>query len=95
MLKKISSGYYSKMMLICITAVCTITAVLLSLCSFLIRDQEKSEYLKNYDIAVNTLSSILATKQNSFANTLSPVFSSTSRYQALCKIGRASCRERV
>lgn len=86
MLKKITSGYYSKMMLICITAVCTITAVLLSLCSFLIRDQEKSEYLKNYDIAVNNLSSILTTKQNSLANTLSPVFSSTSRYQALCSL---------
>lgn len=86
MLKKITSGYYSKMMLICIAAVCTITAVLLSLCSFLIRDQEKSKFLKTYDIAINNLSSVLTAKQNSFANTLSPVFSSTSRYQALCSL---------
>lgn len=86
MIKKLTSGYYSKMMLISISTVCAITALLFILSSSMIRNQEKSEYLKNYDIAVSNLSSILTTKQNSLANTLAPVFSSPSRYQALCSL---------
>ena len=55
MIKKLTSGYYSKMMLISISTVCAITALLFILSSSMIRNQEKSEYLKNYDIAVSNL----------------------------------------
>ena len=55
MIKKLTSGYYSKMMLISISTVCAITALLFILSSSMIRNQEKSEYLKNYDIAVSKI----------------------------------------
>ena len=86
MIKKLISGYYSKLILICIVTVCTITAILFTLSSSLVRSQEKTEYLKDYDIAISNLSSILSTKQNSMANTLAPLFSSPSRYQTLCSL---------
>ena len=86
MIKKLTSGYYSRMLLICIVTVCTVTGALFLLSSSLIRTQERNEYLKNYDIEINNLSSILSTKQNAMANTLAPVFNSASRYQELCRL---------
>lgn len=86
MIKKLTSGYYSRMLLICIVTVCTVTGALFLLSSSLIRTQEKNEYLKNYDIEINNLSSILSTKQNAMANTLAPIFNSASRYQELCRL---------
>lgn len=84
MIKKPASGYYSKMLLICIITVCTVTVSLFLLSSRLIKEQEKNEFLRNYDMEISNLSSLLASRQNSMANTLAPVFSSASRYQTLC-----------
>lgn len=88
MIKKLISGYYSRMLLICIVTVVTVTLTLFVLGSSLIDEQEKNEYLKNYDIELNNLSSILSAKQNTTANTLAPVFSSVARYQDLCDVYR-------
>lgn len=86
MMKKLMSGYYSKMLLLCIITVCTVTISLFLLSSRLVKEQEKNEFLRDYDIELSNLSSILSAKQNSMANTLAPVFSSASRYQALCSL---------
>ncbi|MDY4201734.1 MAG: hypothetical protein SOY12_01510, partial [Schaedlerella sp.] len=86
MIKKIISGYYSRMLLFCIAVVCTVTITLFFLSSSLIRQQEQTKYLQNYDIALNNLSSILSAKEQSLANSLTPVFSSSSRYQILCRL---------
>ena len=56
MLKKIISGYYSKVLFICIVCLCAVTSVLLFFGSSLLRSQELDEYLQNYDIAINNLS---------------------------------------
>lgn len=88
MIKKLASGYYSKMLLICIITVCTVTVSLFLLSSRLIKEQEKNDFLKDYDIVISNLSAILTARQNSMANTLAPVFSSESRYQTLCRLYR-------
>lgn len=46
MLKRFKNSYYSKIMIVCIAAVCAITAILLPVCSSLIHQQERSEDLK-------------------------------------------------
>lgn len=84
MLKKLTSSYYSKMLLTCIIMVCTITISLFSLSSSLIKNKEKSDYLRDYEIELSNLSSILASKIDSLANNLAPVFSSNTRYHDLC-----------
>ncbi|MCR2018930.1 hypothetical protein NSB04_04105, partial [Blautia pseudococcoides] len=73
MIKKLASGYYSKMLLICIITVCTVTVSLFLLSSRLIKEQEKNDFLKDYDIVISNLSAILTARQNSMANTLAPV----------------------
>ena len=50
MIKKIISGYYSRMLLFCIAIVCTATITLFIFCGSLIEQRQRSEYLKNYDI---------------------------------------------
>ena len=50
MLKRFKNSYYSKIMIVCIAAVCAITAILLPVCSSLIHQQERSEDLKKYDL---------------------------------------------
>ncbi|MDO5423665.1 MAG: histidine kinase [Eubacteriales bacterium] len=86
MIKKIISGYYSRMLLLCIAIVCTVTITLFILCNSLIEQRQRAEYLKSYDIELNNLASILSSKEDALANTLTPVFSSTSRYQTLCRL---------
>jgi sensor histidine kinase YesM len=86
MLKKIFSGYYSRMLLFCSIAVCTVSIALYLFGSTMISQQERTEYLKNYDIELSNLSNILSAKENALANTLAPVFSSSSRYQSLCEL---------
>ena len=86
MLKRLTQSYYSKITLICIAVVCTITGSLLTVCSYMIQKQEYTEYLKNYDIAINNLSSALWARQNTLATDYSPLFDSTSNYDALCEL---------
>ncbi|MDD3338675.1 MAG: histidine kinase [Lachnospiraceae bacterium] len=93
MLKKITSGYYSKLLLICIILVCTVTTVLFALSGLIIEQQERSAYLKNYDIAISNLSSSLASKQSGFANTLAPIYTNTTQYQSLCDLYRNTLDE--
>lgn len=86
MIKKIFTGYYSRMLFVCIITVCTITAVLFSVSSTLLKKREENDYLKDYDIAISNLASIMAAKENRLANTLAPLYSSASRYQTLCRL---------
>lgn len=86
MLKKIISGYYSKVLFICIVCLCAVTAILLFFGSSLLRSQELDEYLQNYDIAINNLSSVLQSKENTFSNSLSPMFDDKSRNRALVQL---------
>ncbi len=86
MLKRLISGFYSRMLLFFIAMICTVTMALFFLSNSLIEKQRRLEYLQNYEIELNNLSSILAAKENSLANTLVPVFSSPSRYQTLCSL---------
>ena len=53
MLKRFKNSYYSKIMIVCIAAVCAITAILLPVCSSLIHQQERSEDLKKYDLILD------------------------------------------
>lgn len=86
MLKRFTNSYYSKITLLCVTAICVITAVLLAACSALIYEREGSEYLKNYDIAVSNLSASLLARQNSMANSYAHLFNSSSDYDSLCRL---------
>ncbi len=88
MIKKIISGYYSRMLLFCIAIVCTATITLFIFCGSLIEQRQRAEYLKNYDIELNALSSILSSKEANLTSALTPVFSSTSRYQTLSRLYR-------
>lgn len=84
MLKKRFPGYYSRMLLICIAIVCSVTIAAFILSDRLIERQEATEFLKTYDIELNNLSSSVSGKLDAMANGLSPLFSSTTRYNDLC-----------
>jgi len=84
MLKQISNQYYSKITLICVATVCIVTASMLSVASSFIQEHEKTEYLKNYEITLNNLSSLLAGRASSFADTFAPIFGNADDYDALC-----------
>ena len=56
MFQRIKNNYYAKLTVVCIAAVCTITMLLLPLCTRLIWRQEQTEKLKNYDLTLNALS---------------------------------------
>ncbi len=88
MLKRFKNSYYSKIMVICIAAVCIITAVVLPLCSSLIHRQERSEDLKNYDLTLNSLASSFASRQDTLAVSLTPLFADSKSYDALCGLYR-------
>lgn len=88
MIKKMISGYYSRMLLFCITIVCTATITLFIFCGSLIEQRQRAEYLRNYEIELNALASILSSKEAGLTSALTPVFSSTSRYQTLGRLYR-------
>ncbi len=93
MLKRLKNSYYSKIMVICIAAICAVTAVLLPLCSSLIHRQERSQDLKNYDLTLNSLASALASRQNTLASSLMPLFDESSQYDALCGLYRSHSKK--
>lgn len=88
MLKRFKNSYYSKIMMVCIAAVCIITAVMLPLCSSLIHRQERSEDLKNYDLTLSSLASSFISRQDTLAASLTPLFADDKSYDALCGLYR-------
>ena len=62
MLKRFKNSYYSKIMIVCIAAVCAITAILLPVCSSLIHQQERSEDLKKYDLILDRLTASMTSR---------------------------------
>ena len=84
MLKRFKNSYYSKIMVVCIAAVCLITAIVLPLCSSLIHRQERSEDLKNYDLTLSSLASSFASRQNTLAVSLTPLFADEDKFESLC-----------
>lgn len=75
MLKRFKNSYYSKIMIVCIAAVCAITAILLPVCSSLIHQQERSEDLKKYDLILDRLTASMTSRQEALATNLTPFFS--------------------
>lgn len=85
-MKQLTKSYYSKITLICVATICVITSILLAACNTLIRRQEHTEYLKNYDIAISNLSASLLARQNNMATSFAHLFSDSSDYDALCQL---------
>ena len=93
MLKRFRNSYYSKIMIVCIAAVCAITAILLPVCSSLIHQQELSEDLKKYDLILNRLTASMSSRQEALATNLTPIFSDEANYQNLCNFYRAHSKK--
>lgn len=93
MLKRFKNSYYSKIMVVCIAAVCLITAIVLPLCSSLIHRQERSEDLKNYDLTLSSLASSFASRQNTLAVSLTPLFADEDKYESLCGMYRSRSKK--
>lgn len=93
MLKRFRNSYYSKIMIVCIAAVCAITAILLPVCSSLIHQQELSEDLKKYDLILNRLTASMSSRQEALATNLTPIFSDETNYQNLCNFYRAHSKK--
>ena len=85
---RLKNSYYSKIMVICIAAVSAITMLLLPICNSLIHRQERTEYLKNYDLTLSALSSSALSRQDTLAASLSPLFSDAKKYKSLCSLYR-------
>lgn len=92
MLKRFRNSYYSKIMIVCIAAVCALTAILLPVCSSLIHNQELSEDLKGYDLILNRLTASMISRQETLATNLTPFFSDESQTQALCGLYRTTSK---
>ena len=84
MLKRIREQYYSKLTLICVGIVCIFTGSMLFVSNSVLREHEKEEYLLNYEIASNNLSSILSNRISSFMDDFSPLCSDSNKYDAIC-----------
>lgn len=93
MLKRFRNSYYARIMIICIAAICTLTAILLPICSTLIHRQERSEDLKNYDLIRNRLNTSLFSKQDSLVTNLTPLFTDEAKYQDLCDFYRSHSKK--
>lgn len=93
MLKRFRNSYYSKIMVVCITAVCALTGILLPICGTLIHRQELAEELKNYDLALNQVSASLVSHQESLAANLTPIFEDDDKYNSLCNLYRSHSKK--
>lgn len=93
MLKRFKNSYYSKIMIVCIAAVCAITAILLPVCSSLIHQQERSEDLKKYDLILDRLTASMTSRQEALATNLTPFFSDEANTQNLCSFYRSTSKK--
>ena len=93
MFQRIKNSYYTKLTVVCIAAVCTITMLLLPLCTRLIWRQEQTEKLKNYDLALNALSNALYSREDTLASSLAPLFSDETAYRSLLSFYRSTSKK--
>lgn len=86
MFRNLTKSYFFKIILSCTLLVCGITASLLFLCHRLVRQQEVSNYLANYDIAVSNQSSAFSARLIAFSDFFFPLINSSDSYDALCEL---------
>ncbi len=79
-------GFYSRALLLCIIIIITVSLSLSFFVSSFATKNEKDNYLKKYDIAINNLHRSYYTIQRRFHNVLAPIFNSPAQYGQLCDL---------
>lgn len=85
---RLPRGFYSRILLICIIIICTVSVLLAFIIGTVAARQERLEYLKKYDIAINDLHLRFMTRHRSFQNDFKPLFQSPAQYQDVCALLR-------
>ena len=72
MLCKVTKSYFANIILVCTLLVFFVTSTLLYVCQLLIRQQELSSRLSDYDVAITTLSGTLSARVTAFSDFFFP-----------------------
>ncbi len=89
MLCKVTKSYFANIILVCTLLVFFVTSTLLYVCQLLIRQQELSSRLSDYDVAITTLSGTLSARVTAFSDFFFPIFNNSDAYDALCELYRS------
>ncbi len=85
---KLTRGFYSRVLLISIVVICTVSILLALIIGNVAARQERLEYLKKYDIAISDLNLRFFTRHRNFQNDYKPLFQSPAQYRELCTLLR-------